>query len=182
MPGRIHIYTGDGKGKTTAAVGLAVRAVGAGRRVAFIQFDKGFEPPHEHYSERRLLRQLPEVDLIATGCERMNLDGTFRFTVTEADRAEARRALQAAREALTKGDYFLIVLDEILSAASCGLITHNDVERIMALHRENPASELVLTGRGATPSEIAAADLVTEMVARKHYFDKGEQAREGIDF
>ena len=88
---RLQIYTGDGKGKTTACVGLTVRALGAGLRAAFIQFDKGYDGTNEHYAERFILRMLPKLTLTPTGCERMRPDGTFRFTNEPEDYAEAAR-------------------------------------------------------------------------------------------
>jgi cob(I)alamin adenosyltransferase len=180
--GRVHVYTGAGKGKTTAAVGLCVRALGHGWRVALVQFDKGYDGENEHYAERRTLRRLEGVDLFPTGCERMNPDGTFRFGAEERDVDEARRGLALAKEALRSGKYRLVVLDEALSAVMVGLLTRGDVMALLDLHREHPAAELVLTGWNAWPELIERADLVTEMRKVKHYYDAGLGARPGVEF
>lgn len=182
--GFIHLITGDGKGKTTAAVGMAVRTAGFGRRAAFIQFDKGFDGENEHYNERHVLRRLDEIDVFPFGCERMMPDGTFRFGNDEDDLAEARRALAKSREAALGGDYYLVVLDEILSARAYKLIEQADVLALMDAFREaNPAEcDLVLTGRSATAPMIERADLVSEIRAVKHYFEDGVAARPGIDY
>ncbi len=179
---RLHVYTGDGKGKTTACIGLAVRALGAGKRVWMIQFDKGFDGKNEHYAERKILRGLSGLRLDPTGCERIRPDGTFRFGVTEADRLEARRGLALAREAVVSPDFGLVILDEILSAQQYRLIQEEDVLGVVALWKEKGRAELVLSGRTRLSSVLEAADLVTEMRKVKHYFDAGVPAREGIEF
>src|ERR1700677_2972526 len=112
--GQIHIYTGDGKGKTTAAIGLTVRAAGAGLKVAFIQFDKG-SGSEDFYSERKILRTLPQIEDIPTGKIRMMPDGQFRFKNSPPDFEEAKRGLKLALEAIKLKKYNLIVCDEILS-------------------------------------------------------------------
>jgi len=181
--GRIQIYTGDGKGKTTAAMGLAMRAAGAGRRVAIVQFDKGFDPERgEHYHERAILRTLPGIELHSFGCERMMPDGTFRFKNTDEDRSEGRRAIDTCRELLLSRRFFLLICDEILSCIRTKLVTEDDVHTLLDLRPESPETEIVLTGRKAPPSLLARADLVTEMRPIKHYFDQGLPAREGIEF
>ncbi|MCI0473653.1 MAG: cob(I)yrinic acid a,c-diamide adenosyltransferase, partial [Ignavibacteria bacterium] len=115
----LHVYFGYGKGKTTSSIGLAIRALGAGRKVAMVQFDKGFDGTNEHYSERHILRKLKEagydIEIYPTGCERMNEDGTFRFKNEESDFAEAKRGLQIARELITNGRQSLLILDEIIA-------------------------------------------------------------------
>src|ERR1700683_4316836 len=108
--GQLHIYTCDGKVKTTAAVGLTVRAAGAGLKVAFVQFDKGSEE-EDFYSERNVLRNLPEVTVLATGKIRMMPNGQFRFKNSPPDFEEAQRGLKIAKEALTSKKYNLIVCD-----------------------------------------------------------------------
>jgi cob(I)alamin adenosyltransferase len=179
---RLHVYTGDGKGKTTACVGLAVRAVGAGFRVWMIQFDKGFDGENEHYSERKVLRTLPGLRLDPTGCERIMPDGKFRFGVTSEDLAEAARGLDLAREAVLSPGFDLVILDEILSAQRYKLIQEEDLLTLIALWREKGRCELVLSGRTKLQSVLDAADLVTEMKKVKHYFDEGLPARLGIEF
>lgn len=183
MPERkFQIYTGEGKGKTTASLGLSIRAVGAGFRVAFIQFDKGHREGNEHYSERKVLRTLPNLDLKPTGLERMMSDGSFRFGVTPADRAEAERGLALAEEAVTSGSYDLVVLDDVIGGISYGLVDRSRVDRIIELWSAAKGCELVMTGRDTPPDLVAKADLVTEMRKVKHYFDSGLPAREGIEY
>ena len=179
---QLHVYTGEGKGKTTACIGLALRALGAGMKVHFVQFDKGFDGQNEHYSERHILRQLANLRLDPTGCERIQPDGHFRFGVTPEDRSEARRALDLARGAIGQGQADLIILDEILSAQQYHLISEQDVLELIAFWRQEPKCELVLSGRTKLDSVLAQADLVTEMRKVKHYYDEGLLARRGIDF
>jgi cob(I)alamin adenosyltransferase len=180
---RLQIYTGDGKGKTTACVGLAVRAIGAGHRAAFIQFDKGYDGNNEHYAERFVLRMLPKLALFPTGCERMRPDGSFRFSNEPADYAEAVRGLAAAREAALGRDFDLVILDEAVTAAGLtGLIKEADLLALIKQWRNQGRCELVLSGRGLTPALAEAADLITEMKKVKHYFDDGQTARRGIEY
>ncbi len=182
-PGKLHVYTGDGKGKTTSCIGLAVRAVGAGKRVIIIQFDKGFDGKNEHYSERKVLRTLGGLRLEPTGLERIKPDGTFRFGVLPGDVEEATRGLGLAARAAASAEFDLVILDEILSAQQYHLISENDllnvIERWEAAGRP---CELVLSGRTRLKSVVERADLVTEMKKVKHYFDQGLEAREGIEF
>ncbi len=180
--GRIHVYTGAGKGKTTCALGLCLRALGSGWRVAVVQFDKGFDGRNEHYAERKVLRSLEGIDLLPTGCERMNPDGTFRFGAEPRDLEEARRGLRLAGEAIASGRYRLVVLDEALSAVMVGLFPQEEVMRLLDLHARNPVAEIVLTGLNAWPGLVARADLVTEMRKVKHYYDGGLGARAGVEF
>lgn len=180
--GRLQIYTGDGKGKTTCAVGLCIRALGHGWRVALVQFDKGYDGENEHYAERHVLRRLEGMDLFPTGCERMNENGTFRFGAHEKDILEARRGLEIATGILTTGEHRLVVLDEALSAVMVGLFPKEAVMALVDLHAARPRAELVLTGRAAWPELVEKADLVTEMTNVKHYYDAGLGARPGIEF
>lgn len=179
----LHVYTGDGKGKTTAGLGLAVRAAGAGLPVAIIYFDKGYDGENEHYSERKLLRVLPGLDLHPTGCERIMPNGRFRFGVRPEDRAEALRALALCEELLRAGKHRVIVMDEICSAYTYKLIQLEELMRIVEIYHEAARdAEVVMTGRGAPEPLLAAADLVTEMRQVKHYYETGVFAREGIDY
>ncbi|MFH2062939.1 MAG: cob(I)yrinic acid a,c-diamide adenosyltransferase [bacterium] len=175
----IQIYTGDGKGKTTAAWGLAVRAVGAGKKVAIVYFDKG----GDHYSERQVLteRLADLVDFYATGQDRIDADtGQFRFGVEEPDLAEAKRGLELAQDLIKKAQHDLIILDEVNTAVSLGMLSPEPVEDLL---RGKPDSvELVLTGRGAPQSFRDLADLVTEMTLVDHYYYRGVKAREGFDY
>ncbi len=178
----IQFYTGEGKGKTTAAIGLAIRALGAEKRVAFVQFDKGHEPGREDYSERGVLRGLKGLDLLPTGCERRRPDGTFRSDVTDEDRAEARRGLEIVGKLVEEGKHDVIVCDEILASVTTGLIEKGDVEAVLDLHGGRPEVELVMTGRCTETGLLERADLVTEMRKVKHYFDTGVKARKGIEY
>jgi cob(I)alamin adenosyltransferase len=181
MNGKFQIYTGEGKGKTTASMGLALRAAGAGFKVAFIQFDKGYSN-QEHYAERNSLRLIPNIDLYPTGCERIQKDGKFRFGVLPEDRAEAERALRIISRVIAEKNHQVVILDEINVALHIGLVTMEEVMAIIALHTADPCFELLMTGRYAKPEVMEHADLVTEMTKVKHYFDKGLFARRGIEF
>ncbi|MEA3249570.1 MAG: cob(I)yrinic acid a,c-diamide adenosyltransferase [Patescibacteria group bacterium] len=179
MKGLIQIYTGDGKGKTTAALGLAVRAVGAGKKVAIVYFDKG----GEHYSERKILieRFAGEIDFIATGQDRIDADtGQFKFGVEPQDVDEARWGLGQAEEIVQTGKHDLVILDELNTVTSLGMVTEDSV---LDLLRNKPVHvELILTGRGAPQSVRDLSDLVTDMKLVDHYYYRGTKAREGIDF
>lgn len=177
----LHIYTGDGKGKTSAAIGLIVRAAGAGRCAAYLQFDKGFDTD-EHYSERRILRQLPGVSVQCFGAERMMPDGKFRFKNEPRDFDQAQKGLAAARELVADPSLFSIVLDEIVTSIRTKLLKEDDVLALVSLWRQSPQAELIMTGRNATPRLIEAADLVTECREVKHYFRQGVEPRFGIDY
>lgn len=180
--GCIHVYTGDGKGKTTAAIGLAIRAAGAGKRVAFIYFDKGEDLNDEYYSERNILRSVAEIDLFTFGLPRLKPDGSFRFGKTQGDIEEAQKGLRAFRQVLKIPHYFLIVADEIITCAYLRMIDFDELYEILREYKKKPLAEVVLTGRGATEQLIEMADLVTEMKNVKHYYDLGRKAIKGIDF
>ncbi|MFW5893894.1 MAG: cob(I)yrinic acid a,c-diamide adenosyltransferase [Verrucomicrobiota bacterium] len=168
--GCIQIYTGDGKGKTTAALGLALRAVGAGLRVYIGQFIKG-----RHYSELDGLAKLGEgVDIQQFG------EGRFLFRdPTPADCAAALRGLETVRRVFEEHRHQVVILDEANVAVRVGLI---DIDALLALVEAKPADvELILTGRNAHPRLVERADLVTEMHAIKHYYSTGLQARTGIE-
>ena len=179
---QLHVYYGDGKGKTTCCIGMAVRAAGAGKRVAIVQFDKGYDGTHEHYSERYVLRRLDGIDLYPTGCERMQQDGSFRFGVTACDRDEAGRGLLVAERLIREGDQDLLILDEILAGVVYGLLTQADVMRLLDLYDANRRCELVLSGHRVWDALVERADLVTEMRKVKHYYAAGVPARRGIEF
>lgn len=169
--GAVQVYTGNGKGKTTAALGLAVRALGRGLRVCFFQFIKGGGP----YGEQLIAERLqPGFTIIQTG-----RPGWVNTKDITEDRRLAQQALQQAQDALLSGKYDLFVCDEIIGAVGFGLI---DVEQVLELIRQRPAQvELVLTGRNAPEPIQAAADLVTEMREVKHYYKAGVPARVGIE-
>ncbi len=182
----IHVYYGYGKGKTTSSFGLAIRALGAGKKVAIVQFDKGYDGENEHYNERNILRKLKElgypVEIQPTGCERMNEDGTFRFKSNDDDLAEAQRGLSIAKDLVQNGDQDLLILDEIIAAVAYNLLKKEEVEEVIALYRKNQRFELVMTGHKLWDGLEEKVDLITEMRKVKHYFDAGIPAREGIEF
>lgn len=180
--GYLHVYTGDGKGKSTSCVGLAVRAAGAGERVAFLQFDKGFEGKNEHYHERFVLRSLPLIELHFYGMERMMPDGKFRFANIEDDFRQARAGLEKAKELVRAGKHFLVICDEAVTCVGTKLYSEDDLMGLVQVFKENPTCDLVLTGRGGFERLYEQADLVSEVVLRKHYFYQGVQARKGIEF
>jgi len=169
-PGFIHVYTGDGKGKTTAALGLALRAAGAGWPVFFGQFAKCGE-----FSEMAALERFADrVTVRQFGAEYFIED-----LPEEADVDRAASGLCELREAIFSGDYRLVVLDEINCAVGLGLLPLVDV---LSLMDEKPEDvELVLTGRWARDEVIDRADLVTEMREVKHYYQEGVVARTGIE-
>jgi cob(I)alamin adenosyltransferase len=170
--GLIQVYTGNGKGKTTASLGLALRGVGRELMVCMIQFMKGGGPYGEQIAAKRLA---PYLTIVQTGRPGwVNKDNPH-----ETDKALAGEALELARAALTGGQYDLLILDEINGAVSLGLVP---VEALLDLMRNKPRQvELVLTGRNADERVIEAADLVTEMREIKHYYKAGVKARVGIE-
>jgi len=170
--GLVQIYTGNGKGKTTAALGLAFRAVGRKLRVCMIQFVKGKEPCGEHLTATLLA---PYLTIIQTG----HKGWIGRKTPGPEAAACARKAFEMAREAVTGREYDLVILDEINTAVSYSLVA---VEELLQLMKDKDEHvELVLTGRNAAPEILEAADLVTEMREIKHYFKAGVPARIGIE-
>jgi len=168
--GRVQVYTGDGKGKTTAAFGLALRAAGRGLKVFIAQFAKQRDSGEAIAAERF-------SDLITI--RRFGREGFILGKPTPEDRDEAQRGMRAVREILAEGAYPLVILDEINIATHYGLISVDDLLRALADRASHV--EVVLTGRKADPRVLAAADLVTEMRAVKHYFTRGAPAREGIE-
>jgi cob(I)alamin adenosyltransferase len=182
----LHIYYGYGKGKTTSTIGLIIRALGAGKKVALVQFDKGYDGENEHYSERLILRKLAgtgySIEIFPTGCERMNSDGTFRFKNMKEDFSEAERGLSISRSLITEGTQDLLVLDESIAAVAYNLLSKAAVEELIDLYKKNRRFELVMTGHKLWNGLEEKADLITEMRKVKHYFDKGIPARAGIEF
>lgn len=171
--GLLQIYTGDGKGKTTAALGLAFRAVGRGAKVRFFQFMKPPDSSGEHFSSVKLARDLEISPLGKKGW-------VFNRQPSREDIALAYQGLEEAKEALNSGHYDLVVMDELVVTIMLGLIKLGDVTEM--LNNRPPEVELVITGRGAQPELLALADLVTEMKLIKHPFEKGIKARQGIEY
>ena len=182
----LHVYFGYGKGKTTSAIGLAMRMLGAGKKVVIVQFDKGYDEKNEHYSERILIRKLKSsgynIELYPTGIERMNPDGTFRFKNTGKDIDEAQKALMLSHKFVIEPQQDLLILDEILAAVAYNLIKKEDVERLILEYKQNKKFDLVMTGHKIWKFIEENADLITEMKKIKHYFDKGIPAKPGIEF
>jgi len=174
--GLIQLVTGNGKGKTTAGLGQAIRAHGAGKKVGIVFFDKG----GDHYSERKVLEELG-IKYVATGRDRIDpKSGRFDFSITNEDKKEAERGLSEARKMLEEDGYDLIVLDEINSTTDLKMLDEKSVLDLLDHKSDNV--EVILTGRNAPESFIERAHLVTEMKLRKHYFYSGVKAREGLDF
>lgn len=171
MRGYIHLYTGDGKGKTTAAMGQAIRAAGAGKKVFIAQFAKG-----QAFSEASLIKQL----LPAITIKQYGLECFILKSPTREDRAVARRGLNELLEIIRSDKYDLIVLDEANIAIFYNLYTTQEL--IGILQQKPESTEIVITGRYATQEMIDYSDLVTEMVEVKHYYQKGVLARKGIEF
>jgi len=173
--GLVIVYTGNGKGKTTAALGLAIRAVGYEHKVCMLQFIKG----SWHYGEMDSSKKLePNFELIAIGKGFVGIldDNSPR----EEHEKYAAEALRICREKINSGNYNVVILDEVNYAINLGLI---DVQEIIKLIKEKPSNlDLVLTGRDVKEEIVELADLVTEMKEIKHPFKSGIKAKKGIDF
>jgi cob(I)alamin adenosyltransferase len=168
----VHVYTGDGKGKTTAALGLALRAVGRGFRVAIVQFLKA-QPSGERAASERLH---PDLVIHAVGRPGM-VDPAH---LQPEDTAAAKAGLDLARNLLRSGEYQLVVLDEVCVSTAWGLLAVDEVVELVK--SRPPGVEIVLTGRQADERLLALADYVTEMRSVKHPFERGVAAREGIEW
>jgi cob(I)alamin adenosyltransferase len=173
-PGLILINTGNGKGKTTAALGTALRHAGYGRKVLFLQFIKGTW----NYGEMDALKLIPNITLVRSGAGFYKiLDDKFP---EEVHKKAAAEGLQLAREAVSSGEYTLVVLDEIIYAIGEGLLALADVLDMLKQRRADVS--VILTGRGAPPELVELADTVTEMREIKHPFQLGVLALKGIDY
>ncbi len=169
MKGYVQVYTGNGKGKTTASMGLALRAAGAGLRVYIVQFLKKGD-----YSEIKALSRFENIVVEQYGTGRF-----VKGRPSEEDAAAARAGYQKLCAILTENHYDVVIAEEANVAVTCGLLTEND---LLDLIKMKPASvELVITGRGAGDQVIDRADLVTEMREIKHYYHQGVHARVGIE-
>jgi cob(I)alamin adenosyltransferase len=176
--GLVQVYTGDGKGKTTAAFGLALRAAGCGNNVLIFQFLK---PPTLELGERQALARSGLPIRVESLEAQWHL---FRSVRSAHDRAAAgtavREALAKLTELAAQRAYDVLILDEIVFCLALGLGQIDDVKRL--IEQKDAGVELILTGRGATPDLIEMADLVTEMKKIKHPYDKGVEARQGIEY
>jgi len=168
----VQVFTGNGKGKTSAALGAVLRAIGHGLRVYIVFFMKGKYP----YGEFSTLPKLPNVDIASFGL-RCLIDPA---NINPEEIEQAKLALSAAREAMLSGNYDIVVLDEVNVAIYFKLIELGEVVRLISDKPRNV--ELILTGRYADAKLIELADLVTEMVKLKHPYDKGVKARKGIEY
>lgn len=168
--GYVQIYTGDGKGKTTAALGLSLRAAGAGLSVYIAQFLKKGD-----YSELKALERFSDKITI----EQFGAGGYIVGEPKPEDLAAAQKALAAIRAALKSGAYDIVIMEEAGVAEKFSIISADDVLDIIAAKPENV--ELVITGRGVSQKVMDAADLVTEMKEIRHYYQKGVLARPGIE-
>lgn len=163
----IHIYTGDGKGKTTAGVGLAIRSAAAGYKVLFVQFLKDGSS-----SEVKILKDAKNIYYKAFG------NGDFVTGKHDVQESKVREGLSYIR---TNADnYDVIVIDEAITAVNTGLINESDL--LSTVQQVQSGHEIILTGRGATDNLLKAADLVTEMKKIKHYHDQGQESRKGIEY
>jgi cob(I)alamin adenosyltransferase len=172
--GLTAVFTGDGKGKTSAALGIALRAAGYGMRTCFIQFIKGDMYSGEIESIQRLF---PEVELWRTGKGFVKGPDDPDY---EIHRKAAAEALELAKEKIMSQDYDVVVLDEINGAIGLGLVPLSDV--IHLIDNKPKPLHLILTGRNTAQAIIAKADMVTEMLDIKHPFNNGEGPRKGIDY
>lgn len=176
--GLIQLIHGTGKGKTTSALGQAIRCAGSDRRVLIIYFDKGGT---SHYYERKLLDKIAGIDYVATGRDRIDPEsGKFDFSITDVDREQALLGLSCAQEAFLSNEYQLIILDEINSTVDLGMLQVEDVLNI--LDAKQPNIEVILTGRNPHEQLKKRAHLISEVRMEKHYFYSGVPAREGLDY
>ncbi len=167
----LQIYTGNGKGKTTSALGLAIRALGHKNKVCLIQFMK----KNYGYGEIKFLKKINNIDVFQYGTpEFVDIDNPKQIDLTEAE-----NALGKANEVLESRKYDIVILDEINVALDFNLISLNSV---LDLIKYKDDTELIFTGRNADAKLIEKADLVTDMKEVKHYYQKGIQARKGIEF
>jgi cob(I)alamin adenosyltransferase len=168
--GYIQVYTGDGKGKTTAALGLSLRAAGAGLRVYIAQFlKKGC------YSELKALERFSDSITI----EQFGTGQYIKGQPTDDDMKGGQNCLKAIRSALTSGKYDIVIMEEAGVAEKLGVIQTKDILEMIALKPSN--MELIITGRGVSEAVMQKADLVTEMKEIRHYYQKGVLARLGIE-
>jgi cob(I)alamin adenosyltransferase len=167
--GFVQVYTGNGKGKTTAAIGLAIRAAGAGLKVYFCQFLKGRQS-----SEIKILKKInSHISVLRSGRKK------FVIVPKKCDIECAKKCFQRVKRIILKGEYDVVILDEINNAMAINLINSNELVTVI---KEKPKHvEIILTGRNISKEIKKIADLVTEMKDIKHYYSKGIRARKGIE-
>ena len=170
--GLVLVYTGNGKGKTTAAFGLALRAIGHGEKVYMIQFMKG----SPDYGEVQAAKYLPNFQLVQKGRDCFVRKGS----PAPEDLKIAREGIELARDVISSGEYDLVILDEINVAVDYGLIPEEEVLNLIDLKPER--TTLVLTGRYATEKLMEKADMVSEVKEIKHHYKKGISAQAGIEY
>jgi cob(I)alamin adenosyltransferase len=170
MKGYVHVYTGEGKGKTTAAIGLAIRAAGAGHKVFLAQFIKG-----GRYSELNALKRFDDFITV----EQFGLGRFINGKPSEMDINAARLGLEKMKTIIASGEYKVVILDEANIALHYNLISVQELIDLVGSRAKE--TEIIITGRKASPEILEIADLVTEMKAIKHYYNEGVQARVGIE-
>ncbi|MFN3966589.1 MAG: cob(I)yrinic acid a,c-diamide adenosyltransferase [Endomicrobiia bacterium] len=175
MKGLIQVYTGDGKGKTTASIGQAIRSAGAGFNVCFIQF---FKNKKIYSSEHKILEKIPNIKILNI------CPDAPHFLKTEkqknAIKNELKKALKSIKKITSSGKFDLVILDELNIGLHYGLIKLKELLNILS--KKSHKTEIIITGRYAPKKLLAIADLVTEMRKIKHYYDKKIPARKGIEF
>lgn len=173
-PGYIHIYCGDGKGKTSAATGLAVRAAGWGKKILFVRFLK-----NENSGERKVLSSIPGIKVL-----RPEKTYGLYSHLSEKEKGEAKATYREfwmqMRSEISEGNYDMLVLDEFMAAYNYGIISEGEALRFL---KEKPVHlEIILTGRNPAPCIEELADYVSEIRKIKHPFDRGVHARKGIEY
>lgn len=172
--GYIQIYTGNGKGKTTASLGLALRALGHGWKVLIVQFTKGDQ--ENYYGEIMSSKLMPNLEVAQFGLDRV----VYSHNVSIDDYKESRKGWEYAKEAMHSGKYQMIIMDELNICADMGMVKVSEIKEELINKPKN--LEIVLTGRRAPRELVAMAHLVTEMTPVKHYFEQGVMARQGIEY
>ena len=172
--GYVQIYTGNGKGKTTAALGLVLRALGAGLKIFVGQFLK-----HGDYSEIKALTKYSKIYKDRITIEQYGSGRFVKGKPTQDEKEQGQAGYRKILQVLKKGDHDLVIVEEGNVAVTCNIITEDDLLEL--IEQKSDHVELVITGRGATERLIEKADLVTEMKEIKHYFSQGVSARTGIE-
>lgn len=175
--GYIQVYTGNGKGKTTASLGLALRALGRGWRVLIVMFTKGGSDYGELHSFSNLSDEIKSrFKIVNAGATRI----VYKDNINDTDRDEIKKGFEIAKNAILNNEYQLVILDEINIAIDLGLL---DLNEVLELLKNKPEDvEIVLTGRNAKKEIIDIAHLVSEIQPLKHYWDIGVVAREGVEY